>query len=62
MTSSDKENLEPRPKGHVMCWLVVAIDASRLTKEPAKIKGALGVIFKNGSQPGEAAVGGATLS
>lgn len=40
------ENLEPRPKGHVMCWLVDAIDASRLTKEPAKIKGVLGVIFK----------------
>lgn len=41
--------------------LVVAIDASRLTKEPAKIKGVLEVIFKNGSQPGAAAaVGGAS--
>lgn len=45
----------------MVCLLVVVIDASRLTQEPAKIKGILEVILKNGTQPGEAAVvGGAS--
>lgn len=44
----------------MVCLLVVVTDASRLTQEPAKIKGVLEVILKNGAQPGEAAiVGGA---
>lgn len=38
-----------------VCLLVVAIDASRLTKESAKIKGVLRVTFKNDSQLREAA-------
>lgn len=54
--------MEHKPKVHIVCLLVIAIDASRLTKGPAKIKGVLEVIFKNGSQPGEAAAaaGGAS--
>lgn len=45
----------------MVCLLAVAIDASRLTREPPKIKGALEVTSKNSSQPGEAAaVGGAS--
>lgn len=46
----------------MVCLLIVATDASRLIKEPEKIKGILGVTFKNGSQPREAAAaaGGAS--
>lgn len=42
----------------MVCLLIVATDASRLTKEPEKIKGILGVTFKNGSQPRVAAAAG----
>lgn len=42
----------------MVCLLIVPTDASRLIKEPEKIKGILGVTFKNGSQPREAAAAG----